>query len=629
MGFNRYTTPGSGVANINPTSLTNVEKVYVSVVGGGGGGLYFFPDPAEVSAGGEGGAWAYGAVNWQGPFSYVVGAGAAAQGIYSSNTVGGTTTTSHGFVATGGRSGSWSSGSQTTSFTAVGTNSGGAKGKAPRQFSGFISGSAGGAGGTVNTPCGGFSANYYTVAYHLGFGDPGGGDVGPNLGWATTISCNPQLIQPQNFASGGGNGNDGTGITVIGNPGTYNITSNEFRNAGSAIAGSGVYGGGGGFTSGTTIYVNYLDISLSEVVFSASAGNGGNGLVYLGWIDIVSQSTTVLTTGQTATVTWSSPFGSGTYTAGPFTATQSVPTTVYAPITDSSGARSSAAFTLLPPLTISTFVANPNPQNSSTGVPQYSVTLNWTIQGGSGSYISTVTNLSTNQVYNNVTSGLNISNLPQSVVGSNSPASVQFKLLINDGYDTKEQTITVQVRNDNTPSNSWTQTFSNLEPNTEYNLVLGQLQGVDMPTIGTTSGSGNFMGNASGTFAQSLTYNVNDQVRIKFTSLPFNTSLSGVPNNAIYGNTNTKTIPVTIGTQSFNVTVTTRAPRIAEDFNLANNANLIPFPDIDVIPGAPNDYAVSEVMTVDDVEISSEIKTSDGNLQVNINGSGWQNVGQI
>ncbi|MFZ9728644.1 MAG: hypothetical protein ACO3CD_06480, partial [Candidatus Nanopelagicaceae bacterium] len=180
--------------------------------------------------------------------------------------------------------------------------------------------------------------------------------------------------------------------------------------------------------------------------------------------------------------------------------------------------------------------------------------------------------------------------------------------------------------NDNISSNSWTTSFNNLEPSTQVTLTLGTLAGVDMPTLISTSGEGNFVGN-SGSYSGSRYFNNGNTVQLRTTTLPFNTDVSG--ETGIYGKTNTKTVTITTPSGSFNVNVITRAPRISEVFDYANNVNKYPYEDIDLITNTPTLYLTTGQVDVDDVEIDVEMKVSDPNAEVSINGGTWQNVRSI
>ena len=159
-------------------------------------------------------------------------------------------------------------------------------------------------------------------------------------------------------------------------------------------------------------------------------------------------------------------------------------------------------------------------------------------------------------------------------------------------------------------------------------MTLGNLAGVDMPCTISTSGSGNAVG-LGGSFSGSRNFNNGESVQLRTTSLPFNTSLSGVGSNATFGNTNSKTVTVTTPSRSFNVTVITKAPRIKENFDYADNVGNYPYEDIDLITNSPTEYATTAQVDVDDIEIAMEIKIDKADAQVNINGGGWQNARSI
>ena len=275
------------------------------------------------------------------------------------------------------------------------------------------------------------------------------------------------------------------------------------------------------------------------------------------------------------------------------------------------------------PVSISSFTASPNPQNSSNGIPQYSTTLSWGSTGGTSATITS----SAGETFNVATIGsLTITNLPQSTAGSNSPATRSYTLIVSNQQFNQSASVTVSARNDNTRSNSWSTSFINLEPSTTVDLTLGTLGGVDMPTTISTSGSGNFIG-TGGSFSGSRNFTNGETVQLRTTTLPFNTDISG--ETGIYGKTNTKTVTVSTPSGSFNVTVQTKPPRINEDFNYANNVNKYPYEDIDLITNNPTEYLTSAQETMNDIDIAMEIKVDKPDAQVNINGTGWKNVRSI
>ena len=282
----------------------------------------------------------------------------------------------------------------------------------------------------------------------------------------------------------------------------------------------------------------------------------------------------------------------------------------------------SITWTNAPP-TIYSFSASPNPQNSTTGVPSYSTRLSWNTQ-----FTDSLTVTSNAGESYNVTgsSFLDITNLPQSNAQGTSPASRVYTLTASNSSGSTTSQVTVSARNDNTPSNSWTTSFSNLAPNTTVDLALGTLNGVDMPCAISTSGSQNFVGLGS-SFSGSRNFNNGEQVLLRTTTLPYNTDVTG--ETGIYGKTNTKTVTVTTPGGSFNVSVITAAPRINEIFDYADNTNKYPYQDIDLIPNTPTEYLTSAQIDADDIEIPLEIKVDQEDAQISINGGNWQDVREI
>ena len=269
--------------------------------------------------------------------------------------------------------------------------------------------------------------------------------------------------------------------------------------------------------------------------------------------------------------------------------------------------------------------ASPQTVTSSTGTPSYSTAISWTSQYADTRTITS----SAGETFSGLgTSGtLNITNLPQSNANGVSPATRTYTLTVTNPSGSNVYSVTVSAYNDNTPSNSWTTSFSNLDPVVVGQvLTLGTLSGVDMPTLISVSGAGNFVG-SGGSFLASKLFNNGDVVQLKTNTLGFNTDVSG--QTGIYGKTNTKTVTVTTPSGSFNVSVTTRAPRIREDFNYTNNINNYPYEDIDLIANAPTQYAASAQLDMNDIEIAQEIKVDKPDAQVSVNGGSWQNVRQI
>lgn len=259
---------------------------------------------------------------------------------------------------------------------------------------------------------------------------------------------------------------------------------------------------------------------------------------------------------------------------------------------------------------------------NTDGIPDANVSISWNTQ-----YANSV---SINRGVGSVgTSGsLNVNTGLQSNANGTSPASKTYTLTASGPGGTVTSTKTANVKNDNTPSNSWTTSFTNLEPSTQTVVTIGTLAGVDMPCTISTSGSGNAVG-LGGSFSGSRNFNNGNSVQLRTTTLPFNTSLSGVGSNATFGKTNSKTVTVTTPGGSFNVTFTTKAPRIKEDFDYADNVGNYPYEDIDLISNSPSQYATTAQIDADDIEIPMEIKVDKADAQVNINGGGWQNARSI
>ena len=280
-----------------------------------------------------------------------------------------------------------------------------------------------------------------------------------------------------------------------------------------------------------------------------------------------------------------------------------------------------------PPPSINSFSASPNPQNSGNGIPQYSTTLSWN-SSSIGSSSATITS-SAGETFNVASSGsLNINNLPQSNANGTSPATRSYTLTVSNNGGSSSSNITVSSRNDNTPTNTWTTSFINLEPNTQTTVNIGTLSGVDMPTTISTTGDSNFVG-LNNSFGGSVNFSDGQTVQLRTTTLPFNTDMTGVSSTDTFGNTNTKVVTVTTPSGNVLVSFQTRAPRVKEDFDYADNLNTFPYEDIDLVTNNPLEFSVSAKIDVDDIEIAQEIKTNDPDVQVSINSGAWQNIREI
>lgn len=278
-------------------------------------------------------------------------------------------------------------------------------------------------------------------------------------------------------------------------------------------------------------------------------------------------------------------------------------------------------FVYYDPVNISSFYATPNPVQSS-GTPSYSTTLTWASTNGTSATIVSSSGESWNVA---VTGSLNITNLPQSVAGSSSPATRSYTLTVSNPQSSKTSDVTVSAYNDYWWTGMPNRSFNNLDPNTQVNLNLGQISSIDMPLSISSSTSGTTFSNG-GSFGNPISISNGNNITMRTTTLGFNTT---IPSSGIYGSTNTKTVNVDAGPYSFTVSVTTRAPRVSEDFDFGNVVDAFPYEDIDVISNTPTEYLTTGQISVNDVDIPVEVKSNDPNVQVNVNSTGWTNLRQI
>ena len=280
-----------------------------------------------------------------------------------------------------------------------------------------------------------------------------------------------------------------------------------------------------------------------------------------------------------------------------------------------------------PPPVITSFFANPNPQNSLGGTPLYSTQLIWDSEGY-GDITGTITSSAGESFTVGASGTLNITNLPQSDAPSISPASRSYFLTLSNSGGSDTDNITVSARNDNTPSNSWNTSFLNLDPNTTVTVIIGTISGVDMLTDISTSESTSFIGFA-GAFSSTRSFSNGQTVQLKTVTLPFNTDTSGLPPGSTVGKTNTKTVVVETENGPINITFTTKAPTIKEDFDLGSTINKYPYEDIDLIANLPTEFTTTGQIPMDQIEIDQEIKVDDPDAQISINSGEWQNVREI
>lgn len=197
------------------------------------------------------------------------------------------------------------------------------------------------------------------------------------------------------------------------------------------------------------------------------------------------------------------------------------------------------------------------------------------------------------------------------------------------GFYSISSLVGISVRNDGDPQGlsipSTTATpfasLSSLESNTTYSIDCGTISGIDMP-INYSSSSGLQFSTNNSSWQSSGQLTNGQRLYVRFQSLPFNTNPAGI--------TNSQTLSFTVGPDTYSFTATTRAPIVAEVFNFEGPQNYFPNPDIDTDPSSPPAFMETGIdVLVDDVEIPVEIKTSDGNAQVRINGGSWQYMRQI
>ena len=456
---------------------------------------------------------------------------------------------------------------------------------------GIRSGGTGGSGaysysyrcdyGSVCGPCSQVCCGYgcSNSAPCSGGYQPGNGCAEGGLRWFCPATCYATVN-----TGGGGGGGGSTGISGL------------------AIAGGGGGGGGGagggnassaGGWSGS-VGANYSGSNGSNRGYNGGTGGGGGGVGYQAGAQ--------------------GGGGSG-YDSSQLTL-------------NSDGTWSSTPY-----ITISYYALTPQIQsfsapdlNSGNGIPQYTSTISYTVLD-CDYYTLTGPGLNINSSGQfGATSGNANVTLGQSTAGSNSPVSQSYTLTAYAGNLSTSQTITIDARNDNTPTTNWTTTFSNLNPVTQIDLTLGTLAGVDMPCICSTSASGAIMVVGSSTGSPILASN-GETVKLRITTLPYNTDISGV--SGVYGKTNTLVVPVTIGSNTFNVNVITKAPVIQETFDFGDVNNQYPYEDIDLVEATVNPYIQTGQILVDNVDIPVEVKSDDPSTQVNINGSGWKDVRSI
>ena len=279
-----------------------------------------------------------------------------------------------------------------------------------------------------------------------------------------------------------------------------------------------------------------------------------------------------------------------------------------------------------PPPEITSFTANPNPQTSGLdGVPDSTTQFSWTSTNTASASINKSVGSVTTSGSITIDTGL------QSVAGSNSPATKSYILTVVglDGSTVSSAPLTVSVYNDNTPNNFSLPNQNNVEPNTSI-TVSSTISGIDMVTS-VNGGPGVQVSTNGSSFSSNTTITNNQTLYAKVTSLGFNQDPSGL--------TNSKEFYVDVGTLRRYFTVTTRAPDVNETFNLPDEVDRVPYPDIDTINEPSEQFIVSNTLSIDDIELVDpngvEIRTNNSNVQVRIKRqgassfSGWTDVKQI
>lgn len=283
----------------------------------------------------------------------------------------------------------------------------------------------------------------------------------------------------------------------------------------------------------------------------------------------------------------------------------------------------------IPEIVSNDFYASPNPQTSGNdGTPNYNVTIYFAINNWQ--YAVLTGNGVNETFYPGDTLSYTDTNLPQSVQDSDSPASVTYTLTAYAGSESDTKNLTVEVTNDNDPSNSWTTSHSNLDQITEYRLNIGTLAGIDMVTQVSTAETGvQFAASQNGSYSNPQYFTNNQTVWMKVTTLPYNTDLTGVSYTANVGNPNTKPVTVVAGTDTVVIDVITKPPVIKEVFDYDGNEGADPYEDIDFNADPATEYVVSQTIGLDDIQIPVEVQTDDPNVQIKINTQDWKSIQEI
>lgn len=272
---------------------------------------------------------------------------------------------------------------------------------------------------------------------------------------------------------------------------------------------------------------------------------------------------------------------------------------------------------------ITSFSYSPNPQTSGAdGIPRKTVNLAWqTVDALSVQIDQNVGNVTSNGVSagnKTVDTGL------QSIAGSNSPATRTYTLSAINGNNVATSSVTVEVFNDNEPTNFIVPSLFDVEPNIEYVISIGQIDGLDMITSVSAGPDSVQVSKNSINYSNSIFISNGDSLWVKATSLPLNTDQNGAPN--------VKELYVDVGPVRRYFYLTTREPDIEETFDMGDNKSSWPYPKIDITAATVNPYTVSPTtLTVDDIELATpygtELTVTESEAQVRVKTSGTSTFG--
>jgi hypothetical protein len=295
-------------------------------------------------------------------------------------------------------------------------------------------------------------------------------------------------------------------------------------------------------------------------------------------------------------------------------------------------------------------------QRSETGFPDDRLTISWQVEntshvrlvevdGGNETIFYEVSN--ENGVPRigsyKFNSGL------QSTAGTDSPAQMNYRIEAIGPGGKSTVDLTGFVYNDDCPTPFTIPDQVDVEPNETIIIGLGGLTGIDMKTSITASAGLQYDIDFSGGWTSNGFVEPGQSIRVRTTSLPFNTDIS---DNPTMGKQNIKEVYLDFGESRtagqdycYRTTfkVITRAPIVEEIFNFADNKFNIPYPRDPSYTGdeeakeymkSPTTVSVDEVELVDPYGVP--IRADDTKLQANVTRVGnppsdnnWKNVDPI